>query len=157
MRVGEWDAASTNEVIPAQDVLIASVFIHPNFNSANLQNDVAIIRLATAVSLSTKSTVGTVCLPTTTFVGQICYVAGWGKNDFGPTGAYQAIEREVDVPLITNAACQTMLQATRLGQTFQLNNSSFICAGGQAGKDACTVSEVAGSWNVACVQSFCSA
>lgn len=138
VRVGEWDAASTSEVIPAQDVAIASVFIHPNFNSANLQNDVAIIRLASAVSLSTKSTVGTVCLPTTTFVGQTCYVAGWGKNDFGPTGAYQAIQREVDVPLITNAACQTMLQATRLGQTFQLNNSSFICAGGQAGKDACT-------------------
>lgn len=138
MRVGEWDAASTSEVIPAQDVAIASVFIHPNFNSANLQNDVAIILLASTVSLTTKSTVGTVCLPTTTFVGQTCYVAGWGKNDFGPTGAYQAIQREVDVPLITNAACQTMLQATRLGQTFQLNNSSFICAGGQAGKDACT-------------------
>ncbi|XP_014092876.2 phenoloxidase-activating factor 2 [Bactrocera oleae] len=138
VRVGEWDAASTSEVIPAQDVAIASVFIHPNFNSANLQNDVAIILLASTVSLTTKSTVGTVCLPTTTFVGQTCYVAGWGKNDFGPTGAYQAIQREVDVPLITNAACQTMLQATRLGQTFQLNNSSFICAGGQAGKDACT-------------------
>ncbi|XP_011188230.1 phenoloxidase-activating factor 2 [Zeugodacus cucurbitae] len=138
VRVGEWDAASTSEPIPAQDLAIASVFIHPNFNPTNLQNDVAIIRLSSAVSLMTKSTVGTVCLPTTTFVGQTCYVAGWGKNDFGPTGAYQAIQREVDVPLITNAACQTMLRATRLGQTFQLNNSSFICAGGQAGKDACT-------------------
>ncbi|XP_036341164.1 chymotrypsin-like protease CTRL-1 isoform X1 [Rhagoletis pomonella] len=138
VRVGEWDAASTSEPIPAQDVLIAAVYLHPNFNSANLQNDIAIIQLATAVSLTTKSTVGTVCLPTTTFVGQTCYVAGWGKNDFGPTGAYQAIEREVDVPLITNAACQSLLQATRLGSSFQLNNSSFICAGGQAGKDACT-------------------
>ncbi|XP_017466623.1 PREDICTED: chymotrypsinogen A isoform X2 [Rhagoletis zephyria] len=138
VRVGEWDAASTSEPIPAQDVLIAAVYLHPNFNSANLQNDIAIIQLATAVSLTTKSTVGTVCLPTTTFVGQTCYVAGWGKNDFGPTGAYQAIEREVDVPLITNAACQSLLQATRLGPSFQLNNSSFICAGGQAGKDACT-------------------
>ncbi|XP_067638203.1 phenoloxidase-activating factor 2 isoform X2 [Eurosta solidaginis] len=138
VRVGEWDAAGTSEPIPAQDVLIASVYIHPNFNSANLQNDVAIVRLASAVSLATKSTVGTVCLPTTTFVGQTCYVAGWGKNDFGPTGAYQAVERKVDVPLITNAACQTQLRATRLGQPFQLDSSSFICAGGEAGKDACT-------------------
>ncbi|XP_053948990.1 phenoloxidase-activating factor 2 [Anastrepha ludens] len=138
VRVGEWDAASTSEPIPAQDVLIGSVFLHPNFNSNNLQNDVAIIRLATAVSLTTKSTVGTVCLPTTTYVGQTCYVAGWGKNDFGPNGAYQAIERKVDVPLITNTACQQLLQATRLGTSFRLNNSSFICAGGEAGKDACT-------------------
>ncbi|XP_037956127.1 phenoloxidase-activating factor 2 [Teleopsis dalmanni] len=138
VRVGEWDAASTSEPIPAQDVTIASVFIHPSFNSANLQNDVAILRLSTPVSLMTKSTVGTICLPTTSFVGQRCYVAGWGKNDFGPNGAYQAIQREVDVPLIPNANCQTALQNTRLGATFILNNGSFICAGGEAGKDACT-------------------
>lgn len=140
VRIGEWDAASTNEPIPAQDVMVANVFIHPNYNKDNLQNDVALLKLATPVSLTSKSTVGTICLPTTSFVGQRCYVAGWGKNDFGPTGAFQAIQREVDVPLIPNADCQAALRQTRLGATFVLDNASFICAGGEAGKDACTVS-----------------
>ncbi|XP_073824709.1 inactive CLIP domain-containing serine protease A3 [Musca autumnalis] len=138
VRIGEWDAASTTEPIPAEDVMVANVFIHPNYNKDNLQNDVAVLKLATPVSLTSKSTVGTICLPTTSFVGQRCYVAGWGKNDFGPTGAYQAIQREVDVPLIPNADCQTALRQTRLGASFVLDNASFICAGGEAGKDACT-------------------
>ncbi|XP_055852099.1 phenoloxidase-activating factor 2 isoform X1 [Episyrphus balteatus] len=138
VRLGEWDAASTRETIPAEDITILSVYIHPNFNKDNLQNDVAILRLSTLVNLGQKSTIGTVCLPTTSFVGMRCYVAGWGKNDFGPSGAYQAIQREVDVPLVTNAACQTALRNTRLGANFILNDASFICAGGENGKDACT-------------------
>ncbi|XP_017037451.1 phenoloxidase-activating factor 2 isoform X1 [Drosophila kikkawai] len=138
VRVGEWDASSTNEPIPAQDVYVSNVYVNPSFNPNNLQNDVAILKLSTPVSLTSKSTVGTVCLPTTSFVGQRCWVAGWGKNDFGPTGAYQAIMRQVDVPLIPNANCQAALQATRLGASFVLSPTSFICAGGEAGKDACT-------------------
>ncbi|XP_068155252.1 phenoloxidase-activating factor 2 [Drosophila tropicalis] len=138
VRLGEWDAASTSEPIPAQDVYISNVYVNPSFNPTNLQNDVAILKLAQAVSLTSKSTVGTICLPTTSFVGQRCWVAGWGKNDFGPTGAYQAIERQVDVPLIPNANCQAALRSTRLGSSFVLSPTSFICAGGEAGKDACT-------------------
>lgn len=138
VRLGEWDASSTSEPIPAQDVYISNVYVNPSFNPNNLQNDVAILKLSTPVSLTSKSTVGTVCLPTTSFVGQRCWVAGWGKNDFGPTGAYQAIMRQVDVPLIPNANCQAALQATRLGSSFALSSTSFICAGGEAGKDACT-------------------
>ncbi|XP_055906265.1 phenoloxidase-activating factor 2 isoform X2 [Eupeodes corollae] len=138
VRLGEWDAASTRETIPAEDFTISNVYVHPNFNKDNLQNDIAILRLSTLINLGQKSTIGTVCLPTSTFVGQRCYVAGWGKNDFGPTGVYQAIQREVDVPLVTNAACQAALRKTRLGSGFILNDESFICAGGENGKDACT-------------------
>jgi hypothetical protein len=38
------------------------------------------------------------------------------------------------------ADCQAKLQATRLGSQFQFNPTSFICAGGEQGYDACTVS-----------------
>lgn len=34
--------------------------------------------------------------------------------------------------------CQSSLAATRLGSSFVFDSSSFICAGGEAGKDACT-------------------
>lgn len=120
--------------------MISNVFVNPGFNANNLRNNVAILKLTTPVALNTRSTVGTVCLPTLPFVGQRCFVAGWGRDDFGPTGTFQAIQREVDVPLIPNADCQTALRRTRLGAGFVLDNASFICAGGEAGKDACTVS-----------------
>lgn len=67
-----------------------------------------------------------------------CWVAGWGRNDFTPNSAYQAVQKEVDVPLVDQNTCQSQLRATRLGQNFQLDFNSFVCAGGEAGKDACT-------------------
>lgn len=61
---------------------------------------------------------------------------GWGRNDFSASSQYQAILKEVDVPLIDQNTCQTQLRATRLGQNFQLDFGSFVCAGGESGKDA---------------------
>lgn len=67
-----------------------------------------------------------------------CWVSGWGKDAFGDNGKYQSILKEVDVPIINQDNCQTTLRNTRLGQFFVLDKS-FLCAGGEAGKDACTV------------------
>jgi len=67
-------------------------------------------------------------------------VTGWGKDAFGSNGMYQSILKEVDVPVVSSANCQTALRGTRLGSAFVLDNS-FMCAGGEAGKDACTVRE----------------
>jgi len=69
-----------------------------------------------------------------------CTVAGWGKDAFGPSGQYQNIERSATVPVLGWSDCQAKLQATRLGLQFQFNHASFICAGGEEGYDACTVS-----------------
>lgn len=118
--------------------MVTRIFIHPSYNSNNLKNDVAILRLASPVSLGQVPTIGTACLGTSTFVGSRCYVAGWGKNDFASTGAYQAIQKEVDVPVLANTVCETTLRTTRLGSSFLFDTSSFICAGGEASKDACT-------------------
>jgi hypothetical protein len=60
---------------------------------------------------------------------------GWGKNDFANTGAYQAIMKDVDISLVETNSCQTQLRTTRLGSTFLLDATSFMCAGGEAGKD----------------------
>lgn len=69
-----------------------------------------------------------------------CWVSGWGKNDFN--GVYQTIQKEVDVPILDAGRCQASLAATRLGSTFVFDATSFICAGGEPGKDACTVSKL---------------
>lgn len=62
------------------------------------------------------------------------HVLGWGRNDFSNNGAYQAIQKEVDVPLVDQTTCQNQMRTTRLGQNFQLDFTSFVCAGGEAGK-----------------------
>ena len=48
--------------------------------------------------------------------------------------------REVDVPLVDVNKCEAILRGTRLGPAFNLDKNSFMCAGGEIGKDACTVS-----------------
>lgn len=67
-----------------------------------------------------------------------CLVAGWGKDAFN--GNLQSVVKEVEVPTVTYSDCQTRLRAVpRLGPLFQLDQTSFMCAGGEPGKDACTV------------------
>lgn len=117
---------------------MARIFVHPSYTANNLKNDIAILRLSSPVSLGQFPTIGTACLAQQAFVGSRCYVSGWGKNDFSNTGAYQAIQKEVDVPVLANAQCETQLRATRLGASFVFDTLSFMCAGGEANKDACT-------------------
>lgn len=82
-----------------------------------------------------------------------CKVAGWGKDEFN--GNYQNIIKEVEVPVLSGADCQTKLRNTRLGSSFTLDTNSFICAGGEAGKDACTVRIVSkDEVNCNCMESF---
>lgn len=70
VRLGEWDAFREIEIFPVQEFVVARVIIHPSFNGGNLKNDVAILRLATAVPLGQFPTIATACLPTSTFYGQ---------------------------------------------------------------------------------------
>lgn len=68
-------------------------------------------------------------------------MAGWGKDAYN--GSLQIIAKAVEVPVVPHARCQTKLRAnTRLGPSFNLDHNSFLCAGGEPGRDACTVSNV---------------
>lgn len=134
VRLGEWDASSTTEPIAAQEFPVARIFVNPSFNAANVRNSIAILRLSSAVPLGQTPTITYGCLPSGPIVsGTRCYTAGWGKNDF-VNGVYQSIIKEVDLPIIDSNTCQNQLRATRLGTNFQLDSTSFMCAGGEAGK-----------------------
>ena len=61
---------------------------------------------------------------------------GWGKDTFGKDGEYQVVLKEVSLPVVPRDQCLNWLRATRLGRRFKLDQS-FLCAGGEAGKDAC--------------------
>ncbi|KAL4712754.1 hypothetical protein ACJJTC_008051 [Scirpophaga incertulas] len=162
VRLGEWDAAVITEPVPYQEYNVQRVFSHPSFNPSTLQYDITILRLATPVpftpTLGAATTINRACLPpsaASTYVGQRCWVSGWGKNLFGSQGQYQQILKKVDVPIVPSATCQSQMQAARLGPSFVLDTTSFICAGGEANKDSCTgdggsglVCSVNGQWVV---------
>lgn len=68
-------------------------------------------------------------------------MSGWGKDAFGMNGKYQSRMKEVDVAIVGIETCEAALRKTRLQQNFNLNGRSFLCAGGETGKDACTVND----------------
>lgn len=59
-------------------------------------------------------------------------------NDSAAEGHYQVILKKIELPIVPHATCQSSLRNTRLGRYFVLHDS-FICAGGEAGKDTCKV------------------
>uniref|UniRef100_A0A336KPT0 CSON012726 protein n=1 Tax=Culicoides sonorensis TaxID=179676 RepID=A0A336KPT0_CULSO len=102
VRLGEWDASSTTEPIPAQEFTVSRIFIHPNYVASNLRNNVAILRLATRVNLGQVPTITTACLTTSVISSGRCFVSGWGRNAF-VNGQYQSIQKQTDVPIIDQA------------------------------------------------------
>jgi len=112
------------------------VKVHPEYFGGALYNDVALLFTREEFVLSRH--IDTVCLPQPgeTFVTDHCFATGWGKDKFGAAGQYQVVLKEVDLPVVDTAACQDSLRQTRLGKRFKLHDS-FLCAGGEAGKDTC--------------------
>merc|ERR1719147_574882 len=136
IRCGEWDTQDENEPRPHQDRYLTHLDIHPAFNGANLANDRAL--LYTAQPFELQEHIDTICLPQPgeQFAGDTCFATGWGKDKFGAAGQYQVVLKEIDLPVVGHDQCEAKLRTTRLGRRFQLDDS-FICAGGQDGKDTC--------------------
>jgi len=63
----------------------------------------------------------------------------------GKEGRYQHILKKLDLPVVARDVCQNSLRSTRLGRFFLLHDS-FICAGGEPGKDTCKVSRYRQRW-----------
>jgi len=136
-RLGEWDASSTTEYYKHQDITPKSIIIHPNFYPPGAFNDVALLVLSSPADIS-QPHVGLSCIPdpSDTFILDGCTVIGWGKETFNSAGI-SAVLRKTVVPLVAHPACQASLQSAKLGPRFRLHES-FLCAGGQVGRDACT-------------------
>ncbi|KAK3917491.1 Phenoloxidase-activating factor 2 [Frankliniella fusca] len=162
VRLGEWDVNHDVEFYPHVERDVSAVVVHPEFYAGTLYNDLAIIRLVSAVDFSQSPHISPACLPDqyTEYAGSRCWTTGWGKDAFGDFGKYQNILKEVDVPVVSHQQCERQLQQTRLGYDFKLHQG-FVCAGGEEGKDACKgdgggpmVCERGGSWQVVGVVSW---
>lgn len=136
IRAGEWDTQTKNELYPHQDRAVEQVIIHPEYYAGALFNDFALLILNAPVEPADN--VDVVCLPEQNqqFDHSRCFASGWGKNVFGKEGQYQVILKKVELPVVPRDVCEKALRKTRLGPHFKLNRS-FMCAGGEPGKDTC--------------------
>lgn len=46
--------------------------------------------------------------------------------------------KKLELPIVSDDVCQTALRTTGIGRNFLLH-SSFVCAGGELGRDTCEV------------------
>ncbi|KAG5668604.1 hypothetical protein PVAND_016540 [Polypedilum vanderplanki] len=136
VRLGDWTIGAS-QPIPAREFTVIRVFVNSLYNSQSLANSIAILRVSPNVPIGLTPTIGAACLSTNQFPPMRCWVAGYGQNTF-ITGSSQTIQQHVDLPIVDQATCQNLLRATRLGSGFILDTFSFLCAGGQSGRDACT-------------------
>ncbi|XP_060648437.1 phenoloxidase-activating factor 2 [Drosophila nasuta] len=137
VRAGEWDAQTTRERLPYQELRAQRIITHPQFKVRNVANDFALVILTEPFKLADH--INVVCLPpqgATPAAGTTCYSTGWGKDVFGAAGKYSVIMKRVPLPVVDFNTCQTQFRGTRLGPKFALDRS-FMCAGGQRGIDTC--------------------
>ncbi|XP_011296220.1 phenoloxidase-activating factor 2 [Musca domestica] len=136
VRAGEWDTKTTNEILPHVDRRVREIIRHERFHKGAVYNDVALLILSE--DFQWQENIRPICLPESSmkFDHSRCYATGWGKDKFSNAGEYQTILKKVDVPIVPHDTCEANLRQTRLGLHFSLHES-FICAGGEKGKDTC--------------------
>ncbi|CAG2062804.1 unnamed protein product [Timema podura] len=110
---------------------VRSAIVHSNYNPNTITNDIAVIRLNSAVA--STSYITPVRLPrfsqaSTTFAGSAARVSGFGRIS-STTTATSASLLFADVSVITNAVC-----ANTFGTSIQ---SSNICTLGTSGRSPC--------------------
>lgn len=95
VRLGEWDTSSSQDCefqngrqicsTPAIDIPVYEPIVHEHFNSENLHNDIALIRLKQDVIFN--QFIYPICLPVAAnlrnldFYNELLFVAGWGRTE----------------------------------------------------------------------------
>eukprot|EP00075_Anas_platyrhynchos_P025987 XP_027315240.1 trypsin I-P1 isoform X1 [Anas platyrhynchos] len=126
VRLGEYniDVQEDSEVVRSSSVIIR----HPNYSSRTLNNDIMLIKLASAVDYSAD--VQPIALPTSCAkAGTECLISGWG-NTLSSGTYYPELLQCLQAPILTNQECQDAYP----GEI----TSNMICIGFlEGGKDSC--------------------
>jgi len=109
---------------------VTNIYVHPNFNSQNLANDIALLKLDHAPVGAQSVEIAQGALTQYATVGDWLTVAGLGRIKEG--GSTPSVLMEVDVPLISDATCRAA------GGSYTNVGEVSFCAGlPQGGKDSC--------------------
>ncbi|NXL96215.1 TRY3 protein, partial [Alectura lathami] len=126
VRLGEYniDVEESSEVVRNS----ARIIRHPQYSSSSLDNDIMLIKLATAVEYSTD--VQPIALPSSCAeAGTECLISGWG-NILSYGSYYPEILQCLNAPILTEQECEDAYP----GEI----TSNMICVGYlEGGKDSC--------------------
>jgi len=133
--------ASTQQLsgTSGQLVHVAKIYVHPSYNVATSDYDVALLRLARPISAEEIAVIGTTAseLPLDD-AGTTAIVSGWGTTSSG--GSISTLLRSVGVPIQSNTTCGNAYYPgfTADGEVLEYHASNMICAGPLGGgKDSC--------------------
>uniref|UniRef100_H3BXE3 Si:ch73-182e20.4 n=1 Tax=Tetraodon nigroviridis TaxID=99883 RepID=H3BXE3_TETNG len=108
------------------------IILHPNYDSDSSNNDIALLRLSSAVTFTEH--IRPVCLAARNSVfntGTKSWVTGWGAVKEGVLLPFPQTLQEVEVPVVGNRQCNCLNGVSTI-------TDNMICAGVQAGgKDSC--------------------
>lgn len=128
IRIGEHDIHTSDGT--ESDLELAKDFPHPDFDYETITNDIALLKLKTA--LGNKDMVGFACIPDTKQRiedGTRCYTVGWGKEKNAHLHGSDVL-LEALVPIVSRNRCQKAFE-------YKITKTQ-ICAGfKKGGKDSC--------------------
>jgi len=102
-------------------------FVHEDWDSFNIVNDLALIKLPSPVSLN--SNINTVGLPSSDLsVGDTVTPTGWGL-DSDSASSISAVLRQVDVPIMSNSDCDAV---------YGIVGEGVVCIDTEGGKGTCS-------------------
>ena len=128
MRAGDTDLNKDRTDQIYQDVSVEKIIRHPEYNSNNHYDDIALLILKEEFEIT--SNVGIVCVPNQdhAFDNEKCWVSGFGANE--QRGKFEKRLLKVEIPVVPNPVCQRLLRNSNLGPWFILSQK-LICAGGE--------------------------
>ncbi|XP_017065998.1 phenoloxidase-activating factor 2 [Drosophila eugracilis] len=140
VRAGEWDLNSQTELLPHQMRPVSELHRHQNYNNQTYYNDIALVVLEQPFHIAPH--IQPICLPAkeTPQLEQDlrdahCLATGWGHFNL-TTRTMEHLLKRIELPAVDHETCQRLLRRTILGRRYNLD-ASFICAGGEKGKDTC--------------------
>lgn len=133
VRAGEWDISETDNLYPSYDRKVKEFVSHEGYTRGGWHNDISLLFLEEP--MPTNLYINVACLPPQNFNfdGNICTASGWGKK-FIEDQAHQEILKKVDLPIVSHSECENIFRRVVGISNFKLDKS-FICAGGEKGKD----------------------